>query len=383
MIISFLLRCHDSIWAFLHAIILNIPPSRLYIFPSMAGTVWFLTLASLLLTWLARGMPVYPGQSNPDVAFISDIASFELKPLFLIGASMTAVGFLFTVAAVHVMRYEPGFALVKCPVISEDTASEQGQNNNAYGESSENNQQNAHNHITGGGDGEDEDDEDQETTRTLKVISLLSILAAGTASTALILLGVMDTFRYKVAHHIFLRICFGCLAIQSAGTAIVYSTEVLSFVSYLYHWGVWGNEWGRKRSTRVRVFASLSTILILIQLFLGVAFISLTIPEDVNDYRTAGILEWIIAFLGTIYLWLFCGFFDRRTTFEGYVPSILYNTNPHVKFLGRPAVAGVGVAEAEAEAESSYTAAGDTLDVDPERAPLLPQSQAGLGTRYT
>ncbi|TPR08358.1 RNA12 family protein [Aspergillus niger] len=193
-------------------------------------------------------------------SFISDIASFELKPLFLIGASMTAVGFVFTVAAVHVMRYEPGFALVKCPVISEDTA------NN-----------------------------DQESNA-----------------------------------------------------------------------------------------ASLSTILILIQLFLGVAFISLTIPEDVNDYRTAGILEWIIAFLGTIYLWLFCGFFDR-TTFEGYVPSILYNTAPHGKFLDRPAVAGVGVAEAEAEAESSYSAAGNTLDVDPERAPLLPQSQAqgGFGTRYT
>ncbi|GLA23668.1 hypothetical protein ACMYSQ_011361 [Aspergillus niger] len=387
MIISFLLRCHDSTWAFLHAVILNIPPSRLYIFPTLAGTVWFLTLASLLLTWLARGMPVYPGQSNPHVAFISDIASFELKPLFLIGASMTAVGFVFTVAAVHVMRYEPGFALVKCPVISEDTANNDQESNASYNRTSENNHRNAQNHITGHGHDEEEEEgeeEDQETTRTLKVISLLSILAAGTASTALILLGVMDTFRYKFAHHIFLRICFGCLAIQSAGTAIVYSTEVLSFVSYLYHWGVWGNDWGRKRSTRVRIFASLSTILILIQLFLGVAFISLTIPEDVNDYRTAGILEWIIAFLGTIYLWLFCGFFDR-TTFEGYVPSILYNTAPHGKFLDRPAVAGVGVAEAEAEAESSYSAAGNTLDVDPERAPLLPQSQAqaGFGTRYT
>ncbi|PWY79807.1 hypothetical protein BO83DRAFT_375750 [Aspergillus eucalypticola CBS 122712] len=387
MIISFLLRCHDSIWAFLHATILNIPPSRLYIFPTLAGSVWFLTLASLLLTWLARGMPVYPGQSNPHVAFISDIASFELKPLFLIGASMTAVGFIFTVAAVHVMRYEPGFALVKCPVISEETSNNQG-NSNTYTQASDHNHRNVHNHITGGGhnEGEEEDDdddeEDQETTRTLKVISLLSILAAGTASTALILLGVMDTFRYKFAHHIFLRICFGCLAIQSAGTAIVYSTEVLSFVSYLYHWGVWGNDWGRKRSNRVRIFASLSTILILIQLFLGVAFISLTIPEDANDYRTAGILEWIIAFLGTIYLWLFCGFFDR-TSFEGYVPSILYNATPHGKFLGRPAVPGVGVAEAE----SSYNPADDTLDVDPERAPLLPQSQSqsqgGLGTRYT
>ncbi|CAK39745.1 uncharacterized protein An07g09790 [Aspergillus niger] len=347
MIISFLLRCHDSTWAFLHAVILNIPPSRLYIFPTLAGTVWFLTLASLLLTWLARGMPVYPGQSNPHVAFISDIASFELKPLFLIGASMTAVGFVFTVAAVHVMRYEPGFALVKCPVISEDTANNDQESNASYNRTSENNHRNTQNHITGHGHDEEEEEgeeEDQETTRTLKVISLLSILAAGTASTALILLGVMDTFRYKFAHHIFLRICFGCLAIQSAGTAIVYSTEVLSFVSYLYHWGVWGNDWGRKRSTRVRIL-------------------------------TAGILEWIIAFLGTIYLWLFCGFFDR-TTFEGYVPSILYNTAPHGKFLDRPAVAGVGVAEAEAEAESSYSAAGNTLDVDPERAPLLPQSQA-------
>ncbi|GCB17821.1 hypothetical protein AAWM_00706 [Aspergillus awamori] len=288
-------------------------------------------------------------------SFISDIASFELKPLFLIGASMTAVGFVFTVAAVHVMRYEPGFALVKCPVISEDTANNDQESNASYNRTSENNHRNAQNHITGHGHDEEEEEgeeEDQETTRTLKVISLLSILAAGTASTALILLGVMDTFRYKFAHHIFLRICFGCLAIQSAGTAIVYSTEVLSFVSYLYHWG----------------------------LFLGVAFISLTIPEDVNDYRTAGILEWIIAFLGTIYLWLFCGFFDR-TTFEGYVPSILYNTAPHGKFLDRPAVAGVGVAEAEAE--SSYSAAGNTLNVDPERAPLLPQSQAqgGFGTR--
>ncbi|PYI04239.1 hypothetical protein BO78DRAFT_399102 [Aspergillus sclerotiicarbonarius CBS 121057] len=356
MLILFLLRCHDSIWAFLHAVVLNIPPSRLIIFPSLAGSVWFLTLAALLLTWLGRGMPVYPGQSNPDVAFISDIASFELKPLFLVGASMTAVGFLFTVAAVHVMRYEPGFALIRCPVTS-DTSDEATANDQGNVE-----HHNARSHITG----DENDEEDQETTKTLKVISLLSILASGMASTALILLGVMDTFRYKFAHHIFLRICFGGLALQSAGTAIVYSNEVLCFVSYLYHWGVWHNDWG-KRSLRVRVFASLSTALILIELFLGVAFISLTVPEEANDYRTAGILEWIIAFLGTIYLWLFCGFFDR-TSFDGYVPSILYDTTPHGKPPVRPIVPG---------AESSCNA---SQDLDPERAPLLPRSGAGAYT---
>ncbi|KAE8378700.1 hypothetical protein BDV26DRAFT_184530 [Aspergillus bertholletiae] len=111
-----LTRCHDSAWCFLHVLILNIPPSRLFLFPALTGSIWLLTLASLLLVWLVRGMPQYPGRSNPHFAFISDIASFEPKPLFLVGTSITAMGFVITVAAVHVVRYEPGFALVKYPV---------------------------------------------------------------------------------------------------------------------------------------------------------------------------------------------------------------------------------------------------------------------------
>ncbi|PWY65304.1 hypothetical protein BO70DRAFT_383324 [Aspergillus heteromorphus CBS 117.55] len=363
MITALLLRGHDSVWASLHAVILNIPPSRLRIFPFLAGLVWFLTLSALLLTWLGRGMPKYPGQSNPHVAFISDIASFELKPLFLVGASMTAVGFLFTVAAVHVVRYEPGFALVRCPHPDNENTPpslHDPENNNTAPD--------IHRHITPANEDEDEDEdecEDLDTLKTLKVISLFSIFASGMASTALILLGVMDTFRYKYAHHIFLRICFGGLAIQSAGTAIVYSNEVLSFASYLYHWGMWQHNWG-KRSLRVRVFASLSTILILIQLFLGVAFISLTVPEDAHDYRTAGIIEWIIAFLGTIYLWLFCGFFDR-TNFDGYIYSVLYESAANGKLPIRGPLSGV--------AGSSHT------ERDSERAPLL-STASGTG-RYT
>ncbi|KAE8378701.1 hypothetical protein BDV26DRAFT_184527 [Aspergillus bertholletiae] len=120
----------------------------------------------------------------------------------------------------------------------------------------------------------------------------------------------MDTFRYKGAHHLFLQVCFAGLAIQSVCTAIVYSNEVLGFVSYVYHLGIWQHDWGR-RSLRVRAFASLSTVLIIIEVFLGVALISLTVPEATASYRKAGILEWIIVFLGTIYLWLFCGFLDR------------------------------------------------------------------------
>ncbi|RAK72908.1 uncharacterized protein BO72DRAFT_500579 [Aspergillus fijiensis CBS 313.89] len=330
MITSFLLRCHDTIWSFLHVTILNIPPSRLPIFPSLAGSVWFLTLASLLLTWLARGMPQYPGQSNPHVAFISDIASFELKPLFLIGASMTAVGFWFTVAAVHVMRYEPGFALIRCP----DHFSSRGSPQHApspdgdrlpasvtpyNGPIHDNNNDNPDETE----DDDVKDDESPTTIATLKLISLVAIFSAGMASTALIFLAVMDTFRYHFAHAVLLRVCFGGLALQSFGTAIVYSNEVLGFVAFLTHGGVWQPRWGERRKVRVRVFASLSTALILVELFLGIAFISLTVPENVSDYRAAGILEWVIAFLGTVYLWLFVGFFDRDS-FEGLVPSVLY-----------------------------------------------------------
>lgn len=41
-------------------------------------------------------------------------------------------------------------------------------------------------------------------------------------------------------------------------------------------------------------------------------FIFITAPERVNVYRKAAILEWVIAFLGTVYLWLFGGFFLDR-----------------------------------------------------------------------
>lgn len=75
MIESLLIQCHNAIWSILHAIILDIPPTRLPLFPALAGSVWLLTLASLLLTWIARGMPRYPGQSNPHIAFVPPVSS--------------------------------------------------------------------------------------------------------------------------------------------------------------------------------------------------------------------------------------------------------------------------------------------------------------------
>jgi hypothetical protein len=170
------------------------------------------------------------------------------------------MGFFFTVASVHVMRYEPGFALIRVHKGTPD--------------------QHPHPHLHPNNPNSDPEIEDEETAsedeatlKSLKLISLFSIFFAGVASTALTLLAVMDTFRYTFAHHIFLRMCFAGLALQSAGTAIVYADEVLHVISYITHLGRWvhdsrfqgannGNDyWGRslRRSVRVRIlYASLS-----------------------------------------------------------------------------------------------------------------------------
>lgn len=66
--LAMILHVQDILWSPLRSFVLSIPPSRSRYFPVITGSIWFLTLAALLLTWLGRGMPRYPGQTNPDVA---------------------------------------------------------------------------------------------------------------------------------------------------------------------------------------------------------------------------------------------------------------------------------------------------------------------------
>lgn len=204
--------------------------------------------------------------------FISDIASFELKPLFLVGSTITAVCFVITVAAVHVMRYEPGFALLKAaghPRIhrqpeynrahstddmndnSYGTTNDSNSNNTSDNDNNDNDNGNGHEHSNSN-EVDDDDEEDTNITKTLRFISLLSVFAASTASIALILLSIMDTFRYHSVHYFFLQMCFSGLALQAAGTAVVYANEVVGFVSFLCNRGQWIHDWG-KRSITVRV----------------------------------------------------------------------------------------------------------------------------------
>ncbi|KAI8634258.1 Frag1/DRAM/Sfk1 family-domain-containing protein [Xylariaceae sp. FL1651] len=82
---------------------------RLWLFPLLAGTSFFITLTILLIRWLSLGQPQYPGQVNPDVPFVSDVAAQTFKPVFIVGSAVTGVCFFGTVFAVHHVRYSPKF----------------------------------------------------------------------------------------------------------------------------------------------------------------------------------------------------------------------------------------------------------------------------------
>lgn len=71
---------------------------------------------------------------------------------------------------------------------------------------------------------------------------------------------------------------------------------------------------------------SLSTALILVEIFLCVTFLVVTGPGQISMYPRAAILEWAIAFLGAIYLWLFGGFFlDRYLSLVSPILSPLHS----------------------------------------------------------
>ena len=160
------------------------------------------------------------------------------------------------------MRYEPGFALLKA---AHPRFHRRGSDlnrdhiiGNSYGStnSNANTQTNNASDTNNANNGsENEDEQDSNITKTLRFISLLSILAASLASAALIMLSVMDTFRHHLVHHLFLQLCFCGLALQAAGTAVVYANEVIGFISFLCNRGRWLHDWG-ERSIKVRILYS-------------------------------------------------------------------------------------------------------------------------------
>ena len=72
--------------------------------PIFTALVWFATLLAMLVTWLAMGRPKYPTQ-NGNIAYISDIGASTLKPLFVVGCTITGFGFFLCLVCVRYLRH--------------------------------------------------------------------------------------------------------------------------------------------------------------------------------------------------------------------------------------------------------------------------------------
>jgi hypothetical protein len=96
-----------------------------------------------------------------------------LKPLFLVGGSLTATCFMVTVYGVHFSRYD----------------------RRMYG---------------------------IDDAQWKKTLSLLAVLSGVVAGLGLILLAIMDTFRFHEEHAILLLVCFLGLATSALLTTVVY-----------------------------------------------------------------------------------------------------------------------------------------------------------------
>ncbi|KAF8207119.1 hypothetical protein K438DRAFT_1917563 [Mycena galopus ATCC 62051] len=75
--------------------------------PIFGAFIWFGTILSMLITWLAQGgtsRPRYSSQAQ-SIAYISDVGADILKPLFVVGCVITAVTFVLSLVIERYLRH--------------------------------------------------------------------------------------------------------------------------------------------------------------------------------------------------------------------------------------------------------------------------------------
>ncbi|KAI2610646.1 Frag1/DRAM/Sfk1 [Hypoxylon fragiforme] len=214
---------------------------RLWLFPLLAGSAWFITLTILLVRWLVIGRPQYPGQVNPYVPFISDIAAHQFKPVFIVGCVVTGVTFVGTMFAVHHVRYSPQFYK-----LTDDALWRQ-------------------------------------------ITSLIAEVAGMGAAVSLINLSVFDTADAHVRHRHLLMGTFGGLFVSAITTTAVW----------------WDQICGPTVFVGLRKWCMFNTFLVLCQFGCGLAFVILMYG---GYYKSSGILEWCLTYLGSFWLASFVGY---------------------------------------------------------------------------
>ncbi|KAJ6630968.1 Frag1/DRAM/Sfk1 family-domain-containing protein [Mycena sp. CBHHK59/15] len=134
--------------------------------PIFSAFIWFGTILSMLITWLAQA------SQNQSIAYISDVGADILKPLFVTGCSITAVTFFLSLAIERYLRHSGRLI----PIMR----------------------------------------------RREKVFSALAVLGSVLGGAGLILLSVFDTKRHPRIHRVFLLLFMIGVALSAFFTVLEY-----------------------------------------------------------------------------------------------------------------------------------------------------------------
>ncbi|THV02887.1 hypothetical protein K435DRAFT_817575 [Dendrothele bispora CBS 962.96] len=154
-----------------------------YVWIPIAGAfMWFSTLLAMLITWLATGRPHYVSMDG-NVPYISDIGADILKPLFIVGCSITAVSFFLTLFIERYLRHSGRL---------------------------------------------------MPNMRTReRVLGMLAVFGSFIGGSGLILLSIFDTKRFSTLHRLFLLIFMVGVAISAIFTIVEYRWISKDFRGYL------------------------------------------------------------------------------------------------------------------------------------------------------
>lgn len=218
--------------------------------PLVAAVVWFGTILALMIIWLAEGHPRYV-DNEPSLVYISDVGG-HVKPLFIAGASVTAVFFILSLLADHFLRYNT---------------------------------------------------EHQRLPEFLRkreaICSILAIIFGSLGSISLVLLTIMDVFHHHTAHWVFTAGFVVLVAINTVFNGIEVAYLSRDYPGY----------------GRLRTSAILKAVLISFGVAFAIAFAALIstckysssslLPENKHCdhvHSAAAGFEWGVAFIFAFYL---------------------------------------------------------------------------------
>ncbi|KAF9468163.1 Frag1/DRAM/Sfk1 [Collybia nuda] len=233
--------------------------------PVFGAFIWFSTLLSMLITWLASGRPRYVSQDG-SIAYISDVGADILKPLFIVGCAITAVSFFLSLVVERWLRHSGRLM--------------------------------------------------PHLRKRERILGSLAVLGSFIGGIGLILLSVFDTKRHSSLHRLFLLIFIVGVAMSAIFTIIEHRWISKDFVYF------------RKLRIAYIAKAIIATVLILLAIAFAVALYTSPNTGAFTDHSKA-ILEWIIAFGFTLYLLTFFydlkqaksmhkGQLSRETMIEGH-----------------------------------------------------------------